>query len=122
MNRHGDKQASKLHAHAVCKPGAVCDPASDPYLVEVPQADVPARSALAFGETEGVLSSLVRLVGQRDRHTAGHCERLVYSGVALGVAMRLDNGSRELVRQRYGANRKQITTYAPVRSEGVQQQ
>src|ERR1035441_7247444 len=54
MNRHGDKQASKLHAHAVCKPGAVCDPASDPDLVEVPQADVPARSALAFGETEGV--------------------------------------------------------------------
>src|ERR1035437_3928738 len=93
MNRHGDKQASKLHAHAVCKPGAVCDPASDPDLVVVPEADVPARSALAFGETEGVLSSLVRLVGQRDRHTAGHCERLASSGVALGVAMRLDSGS-----------------------------
>ena len=93
MNRHGDKQASELHAHAVCKPGAVCDPASDPDLVEAPEADVPARSALAFGETEGVLSSLVRLVGQRDRHTAGHCERLASSGVALGAAMRLDSGS-----------------------------
>src|ERR1035438_613057 len=93
MNRHGDKQASELHAHAVCKPGAVCDPASDPDLVEAPEADVPARSALAFGETEGVLYSLVRLVGQRDRHTAGHCERLASSGV---VNVKAEDDSYEI--------------------------
>jgi hypothetical protein len=47
----------------------------------------------------------------------------ILSGFGTVFAFRLmDNGSRELVRQRYGANRKQITTYAPVRSEGVQQQ
>src|ERR1022692_396145 len=93
MNRHGDEQASKLRAHAVCKPGAVCEPAIDADLPEVPQAEVPLMSALAFGETEGVLYSLARLVAQRDRHTAGHCERLAASGVALGVAMRLDSAS-----------------------------
>lgn len=34
----------------------------------------------------------------------------------------MDDGSRELVRQRFGANRKQITTFAPVRAQGVQQE
>jgi len=33
------------------------------------------------------------VVEQRDRHTAGHCERLAFSGVALGVAMGLDSAS-----------------------------
>ena len=93
MNRHGDEQASKLRAHAVCKPGAVCEPAIDADLPEVPQAEVPLMSALAFGETEGMLYSLARLVAHRDPHTAGHCERLAASGVALGVAMRLDSAS-----------------------------
>jgi putative two-component system response regulator len=93
MNRHGDKQASKPGAHAVYQPGAVRDPAIDPGLPDVPRADVSLMSALAFGETVGVLYSLARLVEQRDRHTAGHCERLASSGVALGVAMRLDSGS-----------------------------
>jgi putative two-component system response regulator len=91
MNRHGETQASKLRAHAVCKPGAVCDPEID--LPEVSQADVPLMGALAFGETEGVLHALARMVEQRDRHTAGHCERLACSAVTLGVAMRLDSAS-----------------------------
>ena len=93
MNRHGDKQASRPLAHAVCKPAAVCDPAIDPDLPEVPQPDVSRMNALAFGETEGVLHSLTRLLEQRDRHTAGHSERLAASGVALGMAMRLDSAS-----------------------------
>jgi putative two-component system response regulator len=33
------------------------------------------------------------MVEQRDRHTAGHGERLALSGVALGAAMKLDSGS-----------------------------
>ena len=33
------------------------------------------------------------MVRQRDSHTAGHCERLAYSGVSLGVAMGLDSES-----------------------------
>jgi putative two-component system response regulator len=38
-----------------------------------------------------VLLSLAKVVEQRDNHTAGHCERLAFTGVALGVAMRLDS-------------------------------
>jgi hypothetical protein len=38
------------------------------------------------------------------------------------LAFRLaDKISRDLVRERYGTNRKQISTYAPVRHEGVRQ-
>lgn len=44
------------------------------------------------------------------------------SGFGTVFAFRLmDDKSRELVRQRFGGNRKQIATYAAVRSEGVQQ-
>ena len=46
----------------------------------------------------------------------------ILSGFGTVLAFRLmDDASRDLVRQRFGANRKQITTYAHVRSEGVQQ-
>jgi putative two-component system response regulator len=93
MNRHGDKQASTLLAHTVCRPAAVCDHAIDPDPPKVPRADAPRRSALPFSETEGILHSLARMVEQKDCHTAGHCERLAISGVALGAAMRLDSAS-----------------------------
>lgn len=46
----------------------------------------------------------------------------ILSGFGSVLAFRLmDNTSREIVRQRFGANRKQITVNAHVRSEGVQQ-
>jgi hypothetical protein len=46
----------------------------------------------------------------------------ILSGFGTVLAFRLmDDASRDLVRQRFGSNRKQITTYAHVRSEGVQQ-
>jgi type IV secretory pathway TraG/TraD family ATPase VirD4 len=46
----------------------------------------------------------------------------ILSGFGTVLAFRLmDDSSRDLIRQRFGTNRKQITTYAPVRSEGVQQ-
>jgi putative two-component system response regulator len=93
MNRHGDKQASKLMAHTVCKPAAVCDHVIDSDLQEVLQANAPPMNALPMSETESVLYSLARMVEQRDSHTAGHCERLAFSGVALGVVMRLDSAS-----------------------------
>jgi len=80
-------------ARPVCKPGAVCDLAVVPELPNVPPADVFLKRRQTLSETEGVLSSLARMVEQRDRHTAGHCERLAISGLALGVAMRLDSAS-----------------------------
>ena len=46
----------------------------------------------------------------------------ILSGFGTVLAFRLaDEASRTLVRERYGANRKQISTYAPVRHEGVRQ-
>ena len=46
----------------------------------------------------------------------------ILSGFGTVLAFRLtDEASRTLVRQRYGTNRKQISTYAPVRHEGVRQ-
>lgn len=49
--------------------------------------------ALAGYSSEGVLFSLAKVVEQRDRHTAGHCERLAFTGVALGAALGLDSAS-----------------------------
>jgi HD-GYP domain-containing protein (c-di-GMP phosphodiesterase class II) len=48
---------------------------------------------VAHYDSEGVLFAMAKLVEQRDRHTAGHCERLAFSSVALGVAMGLDSAS-----------------------------
>lgn len=46
----------------------------------------------------------------------------ILSGFGTVLAFRLaDEASRALVRERYGTNRKQISTYAPVRHEGVTQ-
>ena len=46
----------------------------------------------------------------------------ILSGFGTVLAFRLaDTVSRDLVRERYGSNRKQISTYAPVRHEGVRQ-
>jgi cyclic di-GMP phosphodiesterase len=41
-------------------------------------------------ETEAILFSLAKAVEQRDAQTAGHCERLSFISVALGVAIGLD--------------------------------
>jgi putative two-component system response regulator len=61
-------------------------PAQDLRLVENA-----ASQPVAVGDTEGELLALAKVVEQRDSHTAGHCERLAFTGVALGVAMRLES-------------------------------
>jgi len=49
--------------------------------------------------------------------------RTIMSGFGTVFAFRLmDDVSRELVRQRFGANRKQITIQAAVRAQGVRQE
>ena len=45
----------------------------------------------AIDETEAILFALARAVEQRDHDTAGHCERLAFASVALGMAMGLAN-------------------------------
>jgi cyclic di-GMP phosphodiesterase len=44
-------------------------------------------------DTEGILFALAQAVEQRDHQTAGHCERLAFMGVALGMGFHLDHGS-----------------------------
>ena len=53
-------------------------------------AEAKASGEFSVDETEAILFALARAVEQRDRRTAGHCERLAFMGVALGMAMRLD--------------------------------
>ena len=57
-----------------------------PHLVQERIAD----KGIAWNETEAILLALGQAVEQRDRQTAGHCERLAFIGVSLGVAMGLD--------------------------------
>jgi putative two-component system response regulator len=51
-----------------------------------------ARAAddFAIDETEGILFALAQAVEQRDHQTAGHCERLAFISVAMGMAMGLE--------------------------------
>ena len=60
-----------------------------------PRETTQPRRAEAFptGDTEAVMLSLAKVVAERDNHTAGPCERLAFTGVALGVAMKLDSRS-----------------------------
>jgi putative two-component system response regulator len=51
------------------------------------------EEASAERKMRGVLLSLAKVVEQRDSHTAGHCERLAFTAVALGVAMGLDSAN-----------------------------
>lgn len=49
--------------------------------------------AANMDETEAILFSLAKAVEQRDAQTAGHCERLAFISVALGVAIGLKRDS-----------------------------
>lgn len=40
--------------------------------------------------TEAILFALAQAVEQRDRNTSGHCERLAFVSVSIGIAMGLD--------------------------------
>lgn len=90
MDLKSDVRSFQRIANAVYDSGADRLSAIVPVRSETSPLDDSQANALAFGETEGILCSLARMVEQRDLHTAGHCERLSASGVALGVAMRLD--------------------------------
>jgi len=48
------------------------------------------RSLVGLDETEEIVFALARAVEQRDVNTGGHCERLSFISVALGVALGLD--------------------------------
>ena len=81
MNRHGDRFAPSVLGRA------------NPGGTEISAPESPAIGILPATETEAVLFAMSRILEQRDHHTAGHSERLAYSAVALGAAMRLDSQS-----------------------------
>src|SRR5262245_48261791 len=90
-NRHRLK-SRRYHAHAMaCPPKPLPETADH----DTPAQAQPPEALFAHSATEGVLLSLAKVVEQRDSHTAGHCERLAFTAVAIGVAMRLE--SRDLL-------------------------
>jgi len=54
------------------------------------EPDVTGESETVVSETERILFALAQAVEQRDRHTAGHGERLATISVAMGIVMGLD--------------------------------
>ncbi|MGA2723485.1 MAG: HD domain-containing phosphohydrolase [Bryobacteraceae bacterium] len=80
------------------KPVAVCTEESWVDLLKPERerhAELQAAhdGGLWIDETEGLLFALGQAVEQRDRFMAGHCERLAFIGVAMGVVMRLERTS-----------------------------
>ena len=65
----------------------------EPYLNPPDAAPIPPGNDFSLGDTEGILFALALAVEQRDRQTAGHCERLALLGVTLGIAMGLTRAS-----------------------------
>ncbi len=48
------------------------------------------RGRAGLDETEEIVFALARAVEQRDANTGGHCERLAFISVSLGIALGLD--------------------------------
>ena len=93
MDRTGENYAMGI-TRARFTLATPCEPAIGQVLLKaVPVEAVPVTRRLPFTETEHVLLSLARIVEQRDKHTAGHSERMAVTSVALGVAMQLERSS-----------------------------
>ena len=95
MNRKVEIEITKPTSRVVCRPASVCGIAEPPPMKIRTGADTELHEKKSTEEAEAVLFSLARAVELRDLHTAGHCERLAVTGVALGVAMGL--GSDQLL-------------------------
>ncbi|MBZ5619339.1 MAG: HD domain-containing protein [Acidobacteriia bacterium] len=94
MDGRSDKQALNKRLRPSCKPALACG--QEPWRALLKPASnraaapgATASTEFAIDETEETLFALALAVEQRDRHTGGHCERLAFIGVALGVAMGL---------------------------------
>ncbi len=57
------------------------------------QSGPPGDPGYGIDETEEILFAVAQAVEQRDRQTAGHCERLALISVSLGFAMGLELSS-----------------------------
>jgi len=89
------RQVSNPGMRTLGKPVSVCTEESWLDLLRPErerQAELQAAhdGGLWIDETEGLLFALAQAVEQRDRFMIGHCERLAFMGVAMGVVMRLE--------------------------------
>jgi Type IV secretion-system coupling protein DNA-binding domain len=98
------------------------------YVVLDEFALLPELSHISDGINFGRSLGLKFIVGTQNIDQVLHAYgpevgRTILSGFGTVFAFRLmDDGSRNLVRQRFGTNRKQISTYAAIRSQGVRQE
>ena len=98
------------------------------FLVLDEFALLPELSHISDGINFGRSLGLKFIVGSQNIDQVLHAYgpeigRTILSGFGTVFAFRLmDDASRSLVRQRFGTNRKQITTYAAVRAQGVRQE
>ena len=97
--RSNRRQVSHPRIRTLGKPVAVCTEESWLDLLKPERerlADLQAAQPGAQSiddETEGLLLALGQAVEQRDHNLSGHCERLAFIGVAMGVVMRLEHTS-----------------------------
>ena len=97
--RSNRRHVSNAGMQSVGKPVAVCTEESwldllRPERERLAELDSAHEGALSKDdETEGLLLALGQAVEQRDHNLAGHCERLAFIGVAMGVVMRLERTS-----------------------------
>ena len=97
--RNSHRQASNASIPTLRKPVAVCIEKPWLNLLKPRQERLAELDAAHDGEpsaddeTEGLLLALGQAVEQRDHNMAGHCERLSFIGVAMGVIMGLEHTS-----------------------------
>ena len=93
------REDSNAGARSLGKPLAVATEESwldllKPQRERLAELDAAHNGAVSFDdETEGLLLALGQAVEQRDHNIAGHCERLAFMGVAMGVVMGLERTS-----------------------------
>ena len=97
--RSNRRQVSGARIRTLGKPVAVCTEESwldllKPQRERLAELDAAQDGALSSDdETEGLLLALGQAVEQRDHTMAGHCERLAFIAVAMGVVMGLGRTS-----------------------------
>jgi putative two-component system response regulator len=94
MDRTTEKPVLNRRLRHSCKPVAAHGEEQWRDLLLLEPGRAAGRGAngpggFAIDETEETLFALALAVEQRDRHTGGHCERLAFIGVAMGIAMGL---------------------------------
>lgn len=94
MDVKSEKRALNKRSRRSCLPAVACTREASrglPILEPERAAGLGANGSAGFAidETEEILFALALAVEQRDRHTGGHCERLAFLCVAMGIAMRL---------------------------------